>query len=82
MTLSEAPVEVAPGKLETQLQTFYGPDQTFTTQGAGAFVLPDGRQWEMVSPPQKNGARIEWIDSSDIQGGVIKAAAKARRSPM
>ena len=34
-----------------------GPDQTFTTQAAGAaFTLPDGRQWEMVTPPDKHGA--------------------------
>ena len=35
-----------------------GPDQTFTTQRAGGFALPDGRQWEMVSPPRKEGALI------------------------
>jgi hypothetical protein len=34
-----------------------GPDQTFTTQGsATAFTLLDGRQYEMVTPPQKEGA--------------------------
>ncbi len=44
---------------------------TFTTQGTGSFVLPDGRQWEMVSPPVKHGALIEPL----FQEGVIQAAA-------
>lgn len=36
-----------------------GPDETFTTQTAGGeFTLPDGRQYELVSPPQKDGAEI------------------------
>ncbi len=36
-----------------------GPDQTFTTQTAGGkFTLPDGRQWELVSLPQKDGGEI------------------------
>jgi hypothetical protein len=34
-------------------------DHTFTTQLASSvFALPDGRQWEMVSPPAKFGAYI------------------------
>ena len=36
-----------------------GPALTFTTQGPGGpLVLPDGRAWEMVSPPDKLGAAI------------------------
>jgi hypothetical protein len=36
-----------------------GAAGTFTTQAAGsAFALPDGRVWEMVSPPDKNGGEI------------------------
>lgn len=38
----------------------------------GAIVLPDGRQWEMVSPPDKGGASI---DAMDKEGGVAQAAA-------
>ena len=39
-----------------------GPDQTFITQtGGGELVLPDGREWEMVSPPNKDGAAIDPI---------------------
>jgi hypothetical protein len=48
-----------------------GPEQTFTTQGSGgSLVLPDGRQWEMVSPPNKLGALIEPI----AEFGVVQAA--------
>ncbi len=39
------------------VETVTGPDQTFTTQPVGEeLTLPDGRQWEMVSPPVKDGA--------------------------
>jgi NHL repeat len=38
-----------------------GPDHTVTTQTAGGqeLSLPDGRAWELVSPPDKKGALIE-----------------------
>ncbi len=53
-------------------ESFYGPDQTFTTQGVSLpFHLPDGRQWEMVSPPQKHGALIQRIN----EAGVIQASS-------
>jgi hypothetical protein len=33
---------------------------TFTTQGSSlGFALPDSRIWELVSPPNKHGARLE-----------------------
>ncbi len=35
--------------------------RTFTTQTPGVFALPDGRAWELVSPPDKHGALIESI---------------------
>ncbi len=38
--------------------TAYGPDRTFTTYRAAAFALPDGRAFELVSPPAKNGAEV------------------------
>ncbi len=39
-----------------------GADGTFSTQPpGGSFSLPDGRQWELVSPPNKHGAAIEPI---------------------
>jgi hypothetical protein len=50
--------------------TVDGPDETFTTQSSGGeFVLPDGRQYELVSPPQKDGAEILGI------GGAGETAA-------
>jgi hypothetical protein len=46
--------------------------QTFTTQPAGSgFVLPDGREWELVSPPDKFGGSIQSITED---GGVIQAS--------
>jgi hypothetical protein len=60
--------ELVPGEVES----FYGPDQTFTTQGIGVPTsLPDGRAWEMVSPPQKEGALLGWIGG----GGLIQGSA-------
>ncbi len=52
-------------------EEFTGPDQTFRTHATGEFVLPDHRQWEMVSPPEKEGALIEPIG----EDWVIQAAA-------
>jgi hypothetical protein len=53
-----------------------GADQTFTTQGLGGpLTLPDGREWEMVSPVQKLGAQVEPEQTSLMQaaedGGAI-----------
>jgi DNA-binding beta-propeller fold protein YncE len=36
-----------------------GEEGVFATQTSGALVLPDSRQWQLVSPPHKLGARIE-----------------------
>ncbi|HEY3864897.1 MAG TPA: hypothetical protein VGL54_02280 [Solirubrobacteraceae bacterium] len=57
------------------LGTIYGVERRFTTQtqeGEG-LVLPDGRAWEMVSPPNKNGATISALQ---LEGGVAQAAAE------
>jgi hypothetical protein len=52
-------------------ETVPGSDGTFTTQSAGSdFALPDGRQWELVTPPNKHGAPISPISET----GVIQAA--------
>ena len=64
------------------LGVVYGPDQTFTTQaGVGAFALPDGREWEMVSPPAKYGAGIEPLDEALVEaaedGSAIAYLASA-----
>jgi hypothetical protein len=51
-----------------------GPDQQFTTQPAGStFLLPDGRAWEMVTPPDKHGAGLYAVGY--YEGAVIQAAA-------
>ncbi len=62
--------EPQPGEIET----LYSPDRTFTTQAAkGSFSLPDGRQWELVSPSNKRGALIA---SNRADGeSVVQAAA-------
>jgi NHL repeat len=52
--------ELKPGVFET----FDGPDRSFTTQMSGVFALPDGRSWEMVSPPDKHGALITPIGAA------------------
>jgi hypothetical protein len=52
--------------------TVQGPERAFTTQASeGGFALPDSRAWEMVSPPNKSGARLEAITN---EGGVIQAS--------
>jgi hypothetical protein len=38
--------------------TVPGPDRTFTTYQPGGFALPDGRAFEMVSPPEKNSGEV------------------------
>jgi len=47
---------------------------TFTTQASGALSLIDGRAWEMVSPPDKQGALILPLNN-DLQPSVIEASA-------
>jgi len=54
-----------------------GPERVFTTRGTGEFVLPDGREWEMVSPPQKEGTLIRPLNlyGDTGNGGAVQAAA-------
>ena len=73
VAFSEVTYEVEPGKLETKVEAFDGRDETFTTQVAGAFALPDGRRWEMVSSPDKLGANI--LSLNNEQGGQTQASA-------
>ena len=54
-----------------------GPDQTFTTQTTGGETgLPDNRQYELVSPPQKDGAEVLGIGG----GGNTPAAGGATQA--
>ncbi len=50
-----------------------GEELTFTTQATGAFTLPDGRAWELVSPANKYGAPIRARDLSEasLSGDAI-----------
>ncbi len=48
-----------------------GAERTFTTESLGLPALPDGRAWEMVSPPNKHGAAIEALPR---EAGLIIAA--------
>ncbi len=48
------------------------PDRSFRTQRSVASGLPDGRAFELVSPPNKHGAPLEPITE---EGGIIQAAA-------
>jgi hypothetical protein len=74
-------VEVEPGV--TELVEFDGPDRTFTTQGRGGpLVLPDGRAWELVSPPDKRGAVIlpigeQGLAQASADGGAFTFVASA-----
>ena len=52
-----------------------GPDRVFSTQGAGAFRLPDGRSWELVSGRDRHGAAIEPLAGSYAAGDEIQASA-------
>jgi hypothetical protein len=71
--LTDVPVSVPLHKLQPGSEYHYrvvavnalgkpadGEDHTFTTRPASPpAVLPDGRAWELVSPPNKHGAAIE-----------------------
>jgi DNA-binding beta-propeller fold protein YncE len=83
-----APVEVAPEHLQgltpgttynyrviahNTLGTVEGEVRTFTTQISGEAGLPDGRGWELVSPPDKHGANILTFTSAGAE--LFQAAA-------
>jgi hypothetical protein len=75
------PVEVHLQGLSANTKYFYRvvvegvpstEEVSFTTQPVGSeFVLPDARQWELVSPPDKYGGSIQSITE---EGGVIQAS--------
>jgi WD40-like Beta Propeller Repeat len=54
------------------LGTTEGPQHVLrTTETASSFALPDGRAYEMVSPPNKGGAAVEALTR---EGGLILAS--------
>ncbi len=65
---------------ESSVGTVEGADHTFTTQlTGGALVLPDGRAWELVSPPDKGGALIEETETSQAAsdgGGIVYSVSE------
>ncbi len=60
---------VASNEIGGEIKTASGQEGTFTTQSTGSFALPDGRAWELVSPPNKHGASL-----LPIFDGMIKAS--------
>ena len=51
--------------------TVHGADLSFTTGVSGlGFSLPDNRAWEMVTPPQKYGARLRSPSSGQVQAAA------------
>jgi DNA-binding beta-propeller fold protein YncE len=63
---------VAHNEVKGKVEITEGKERTFSTQGSGGeFALPDGRAWELVSPPDKHGAAL----STAGELGVIQAAA-------
>ena len=62
---------------ENALGMVEGEDRSFRTQGAGTFALPDGRSWEMASPPDLRGAQIEPLNNTNHPfGDDVQAAAQ------
>jgi hypothetical protein len=55
----------------SSVEAVEGSKQSFITQRVTGFALPDGRQWEMVSQPQKLGGLIEPIQET----GLVEASA-------
>jgi hypothetical protein len=66
---------VAVSELEGKLETFDSPDQTFTTWPAGGeFALPDGRAWELVSPPPGGNGATAPVSPIEEGSALVQAA--------
>ena len=53
----------------------YGPDETFETYAAAQSTLPDGRVYELVTPPYKNGNTL--TPFAQFKFGVGEAGGEA-----
>jgi hypothetical protein len=61
---------------ESQLGPVAGEDHAFSTEAStGAAELPDGRGYEMVSPPNKGDGSLRGIQAGTTAGELIQAAA-------
>ena len=61
---------------ENALGQVLSEERTFkTTSSALGSALPDGRAWELVSPPSKHGASVEPIER---EGGLIQSSADGK----
>lgn len=60
----------------SSVETVVGPDRTLVTQATGVpFALPDDRQYELVSPPDKHGTEPVPIGGVPAaNGGIVQAA--------
>ncbi|MCW2989066.1 MAG: hypothetical protein JWM24_2004 [Solirubrobacterales bacterium] len=75
-------VVVANAVSEANGGPFPSPVHAFTTQTPGALSLPDHRAWELVSPADKHGARLNGIGAVSVvqaaaSGGAISYPASA-----
>jgi DNA-binding beta-propeller fold protein YncE len=58
-----------------------GPERVFTTKSpSGALVLPDGRAWELVSPPDKLGAVLSLPTESGVAEAALDGSAVSYRA--
>jgi hypothetical protein len=65
----------------SEVGTVEGADHTFTTQlVGGTLTLPDGRAWELVSPPNKKGSLIQPFYRSLIQAAADGSGIAYRSS--
>ena len=63
------------------LGTEAGVERSFTTQTGGEAGLPDSREWELVSPPDKHGALLlgaeehDYLQAAAAGDGIVYSAS-------
>src|SRR5262249_19347858 len=55
-------------------ETFFGQDRLFTTQGSAQSASLDGRQWELVSPVDKNGGLVVPLNQYELFENVTRSS--------